>query len=164
MNKEDIINKFEEVYNSLIKKYPKPRKFPTTGWIAEKDIKPNKIYLWVFGGSGGLEFGNEQDLIMIPRFSYDLALIADKSKGRAVDTWIFSRSNIVARDGNIFHNSLVDANSNWINFNAPNVKLSKFGIGIKNSEDKFLFGPLGEIKEPTSYLNWTLRNPMEVKE
>ena len=43
MNKEDIINKFEEVYNSLIKKYPEPKKFPTRGWIAEKDIQPIKF-------------------------------------------------------------------------------------------------------------------------
>mgnify|MGYP003134787420 CR=1 FL=1 len=163
MNKEDIIDKFEEVYNSLIKKYPKPNKFPTTGWIAEKDIKPNKIYLWVFGGMGGLEFGNEQDLIMIPRDSYNLALIADKSKGRAVDTWIFSSKKVIDEDMGPT-NSLVNYYLNWINFNASKVRLTKFGIGIKDSEDKFLFGPLGEIKEPTSYLNWILRNPMGVKE
>ena len=49
----------------------------------------------MFGGSGGIEFGNEQDLIMIPRVSYDLALPnADKSIGRAVDTWIFSNHYI----------------------------------------------------------------------
>tara|TARA_Y100000996_G_scaffold387409_1_gene346195 strand:- start:7201 stop:7689 length:489 start_codon:yes stop_codon:yes gene_type:complete len=162
MNKEDIINKFEEVYNSLIKKYPKPNKFPTTGWIAEKDIKPNKIYLWVFGGSGGLEFGNEQDLIMIPRFSYDLGLTWT-AKGRAVDAWIFSSKKVIDEDIGPT-NSLVNYYLNWIDFNASKVRLSRFGIGIKDSEDKFLFGPLGEIKEPTSYLNWTLRNPMEVKE
>jgi len=152
---EKIKLAFKEAYKELRHTYPDPARIPREEWKFIKEIEPNKIYLWAFGGADGMRYDDmEQNLIMI---------LDKKSMKNDMKTWYMYAPQRYRIDGNglVIKNYTAKTISRWIPYDKTITKCSGFGLA-SNLDEKWIFGPIAEIKSKINWLNWN-QDPFEVK-
>jgi hypothetical protein len=150
---------FKDAYEKLKQNYPDPALIPREEWKFVKELEPNKIYLWAFGGADGMRYDDmEQDLIMITDKKFKEPWVK-----RGVKIWNMSAPQRYRQDGNglVVKDYSARRVSRWISYSYTITKLSPFGLS-GDLDEKWIFGPIAEIRPTVDWLNWN-QDPFEVK-